>query len=258
MRGIQQLTLVSIMAIAVVGGALGCARQTEGTATQPATDKAPPASPSPGDQHSEATAPPLEPESALAQLLEGNRRFVDGTSIHPHSSADYRASLANEQHPFATILTCSDSRVTPVLIFDQGIGDLFVIRVAGNVIDDDVAASIEYAVDHLDTKLVIIMGHDNCGAVNAAYHAFIARDLKEREPHEIESLLMRLEPAVSKVDRTKSVDEQMAAAVEANVRLAVESLLRLPAVREAQDKGKVRIVGAIYSVRTGGVTLLDM
>ena len=135
------------------------------------TEKTSPAKPA----HAAQPGRPVNAMAALSALLEGNQRFVTGESIHPHESADYRASLANEQHPFATVLTCSDSRVTPVLIFDQGIGDLFVIRVAGNVIDDDVAGSIEYAVDHLDARLLVILGHENCGAITAAYHAFVAK-----------------------------------------------------------------------------------
>ncbi|MHB0959471.1 MAG: carbonic anhydrase [Pirellulaceae bacterium] len=259
MRSIRLLIVwIVVMSVGVSGSRSSCDEPTKGTANQPSAGDNSPASRSPGDHHSEATKQSIVPESALAQLLEGNRRFVDGTPIHPHSSADYRASLATEQHPFATVLTCSDSRVTPVLIFDQGIGDLFVISVAGNVIDDDVAASIEYAVDHLGTKLVVIMGHENCGALTAAYHSFIARDLKAREPHEIESLLMRLEPAVRKSDPSKSVEEQISAAVEANVRLGAESLLRLPDIRAARDEKKVRIVGAIYSLRTGAVRILDL
>ena len=176
---------------------------------------------------------PVIAEEALAALLEGNRRFERGESIHPHESADYRASLANEQHPFATVLTCSDSRVTPVLIFDQGIGDLFVIRVAGNVIDEDVAGSIEYAVDHLDARLLVILGHENCGALTAAYHSFIAKDLSKREPHEIEHLLMRIEPAMRIVDPQKPADQQIALAIEENVRQAKLALLRLPDMQVA-------------------------
>ncbi len=258
MRDIRLLVGLVVVGL-VVGGVMAAGpEETQSRASQPPAEKAVPTSSAHGSSHGEAARTSIAPEAALTQLMEGNGRFVKDASIHPHSSADYRASLAKEQHPFATVLTCSDSRVTPVLIFDQGIGDLFVIRVAGNVIDDDVAGSIEYAIDHLGTKLLVILGHDNCGAVTAAYHAFTARDLKEREPHEIESLLLRIEPAVRQVDRTKSEEEQINAAVEVNVRLGVEALLRLPDVREAQEQGKVKIIGAIYSVRTGAVRILDL
>ncbi len=210
-----------------------------------------------------ATAPtahterPATVSEVLKALRVGNQRFVEGSSIHPHESAQYRASLASEQHPFATVLACSDSRVTPVLIFDQGIGDLFVIRVAGNVVDDDVAGSIEYAVDHLNTKVLVVMGHENCGAVTAAYHAFVAHDLKHREPHEIETLLHRIEPALHKLDRAKSVQEQIAEGVEQQVREGIRQLSRIPDLHRAQSEGRVKIVGAVYSLRTGAVKFLD-
>ncbi|MEN0111537.1 MAG: carbonic anhydrase [Planctomycetota bacterium] len=202
-----------------------------------------------------SSAPPSA-EVALRRLMAGNARFAAGESVHPHESADYRASLVNEQHPFATVLACSDSRVTPVLIFDQGVGDLFVIRVAGNVVDEDVAGSIEYAIDHLGTRLLIVMGHQNCGAVTAAYHAFVARDLSEREPHEIESLLMRIEPALENLDTSLPEEMKIASGIERNVRLAIRNLRRFPDVRRSVESGAVVIRGAIYDLRTGRVAML--
>jgi carbonic anhydrase len=258
-------TLVAFAALSLV---LGCGKGGEPSSDVTTADLPPgngPATPTAShsgtQQHSGAQQPavdPIEVEEALAKLMEGNQRFVKGESIHPHESADYRASLAHQQHPFATVLTCSDSRVTPVLLFDQGIGDLFVIRVAGNVIDEDVAGSIEYAVDHLGAKLLIVLGHEDCGAVTAAYHAFVAKDLKQREPHEIESLLLRIEPALRDVDRQKPADEIITAAVELNVRLAIDRLMRFPDMQHAQANGLVKVVGAIYSVETGRVRILDM
>ena len=200
----------------------------------------------------------VDAEEAIARLMEGNKRFVRDEAKHPHESRDYRASLAKEQHPFATVLACSDSRVTPVLIFDQGVGDLFVIRVAGNVVDEDVAGSIEYAVDHLGTELLLVMGHKNCGAVTAAYHTFVAHDLKQREPHEIESLLLRIEPAFDNVDSKKSAGTQIDAAIKNNVRVAVENLRRFVDVRQACDSGRLVIQGAIYDLQTGQVELLSV
>ena len=200
---------------------------------------------------------PSTAEEALAAMKAGNRRFVSGRSQHPHESANYRASLADEQHPFATVLACSDSRVTPVLIFDQGIGDLFVIRVAGNVVDEDVAGSIEYAVDHLGVKLLVVMGHENCGAVTAAFHAFVARDLEGREPREIEALLRRVEPALKQLDRSAPQSDQIAQGVELNVRAAVQQLSAIADLRQAQERRDLEIVGAIYSLSTGEVRFLD-
>lgn len=200
---------------------------------------------------------PATVESALQTLQSGNQRFVVGDSIHPRTSVDYRASLASGQQPFAAVLACSDSRVTPELIFDQGIGDLFVIRVAGNVVDEDVAGSIEYAVDHLGTKILVVMGHEGCGAVTAAYHAYVARDLHEREPHEIETLLHRIEPALRNLDQARSIREQIAQGVEHQVRAGIRQLSRIHDLHQAQTEGRVRIVGAIYSLRTGEVRFLD-
>ena len=205
----------------------------------------------------ESSGRPNGANEALSALLAGNQRFVQGASVHPHESSSYRASLANEQHPFATVLACSDSRVTPVLIFDQEIGDLFVIRVAGNIVDDDVTGSIEYAVDHLGAELLVVMGHENCGAVTAAYHSFVAKDLEKREPHEVETLLTRIEPALHGIDRKAPQRDQIAQGVEENVRTSIEQLLRIPDLHSAQEEGRMRIAGAIYSLRTGEVRFLE-
>lgn len=195
------------------------------------------------------------PEQALKTLMEGNKRFVRGESKHPHEAVDYRASLAKGQHPFATVLACSDSRVTPVLIFDQGVGDLFVIRVAGNIIDNDVTGSIEYAVDHCGTRLVIVMGHKGCGAVTAAYHAYVARDLGD-EPKEIKGLLARIEPSLKDLDRSQSVDKQIEEGVRKNVELAIRKLSEADDVRHSLATGHLVIRGAIYDLETGVIELM--
>src|SRR5262245_40561826 len=110
----------------------------------------------------------LSAEQALARLLAGNARFVAHRERHPDITVRRRRALVSSQHPFAVILGCADSRVSPELLFDEGLGDLFVIRVAGNVVDDVVLGSIEYAVEHLGTKLIVVLGHEKCGAVSAA------------------------------------------------------------------------------------------
>ncbi len=257
----------SKLMIAVVASAffaLGCEHEPNGSVDQEnnapsSTDisamesaKIPHTSSSTSKAESPATA-----KDALQALQEGNKRFVEGRSMHPHESADYRSALLNEQHPFATVIACSDSRVTPVLIFDQGIGDLFVIRVAGNVVDEVVAGSIEYAVDHLNTKLLVVMGHENCGAVTAAYHAFVAKDQTEQEPKEISSLLTRIEPALRNLDRTKPEKELITQGIEENVREAIRQLLLIPDLHRAHQEDRLKIVGAIYSLKTGEVQLLE-
>jgi carbonic anhydrase len=109
----------------------------------------------------------LTPEQALAQLLAGNKRYVSSQLKHPHQDLNRRHDLEKSQHPFACILSCSDSRVAPEIVFDEGLGDLFVVRVAGNIVDSAVTGSIEYAVEHLGTPIVLVMGHERCGAVQA-------------------------------------------------------------------------------------------
>jgi carbonic anhydrase len=129
---------------------------------------------------------------ALQKLREGNERYVFEHVEHPHEGAQRRVDLSRAQHPFAIVLGCGDSRVVPELIFDQGVGDLFVLRIAGNVADDAVIASIEYAVEHLGTRLVVVLGHEKCGAVTAA----VAHEPGEGK---INNLLSYIEPSVNAV-----------------------------------------------------------
>src|SRR4051795_13565486 len=129
-----------------------------------------------------APARSLPADRALARLLEGNGRYARHKEQHPDETLARRKELETGQHPFAVILSCADSRVPPELVFDQGLGDLFVIRVAGNIADDDVLGSIEYAVEHLHTKLILVLGHEKCGAVSAAVEG-------NHDPGHLESLL---------------------------------------------------------------------
>jgi carbonic anhydrase len=145
--------------------------------------------------------------------------------------------------------------VKPSLVFDQGFGDLFVVMVAGGVVGEDVAGSVEYAVTHLRTPLVIVMGHRNCGAVTAAYHTYVARDLTVREPHEIETLLMRIEPALRDLDRATPLVDQIDVAIRRNAALGAGSLRRYPALREAIESGRSVIRSAYYDIESGVVTL---
>src|SRR5438093_1385095 len=140
---------------------------------------------------------PKTGEEALARLKEGNRRFAEGKVRHAHQAADWRKHLAAGQRPIATILGCSDSRVPIELVFDQGFGDLFVIRVAGNVIADETIGSIGYALRHLKTPLLVIMGHEGCGAVTAALDALSGNISQAKY---IQSLVRHIEPAVKQLD----------------------------------------------------------
>lgn len=196
----------------------------------------------------------LTADQALDKLRTGNIRFAEGKPAHPHEQADWRKSLRDGQHPFAVVLGCADSRVPPELIFDQGFGDLFVIRVAGNIVDTDVIASVEYAIDHLETPLMVVMGHTHCGAVSATVDLLSECD---GEPAEVVSLLYRIEPAVMGVDCDLPRDERIAASIEKNVSMSVRRLTRVPDLRKRIKSGSVRVVGAVYDMETGDVRFLD-
>lgn len=190
-------------------------------------------------------------EAALARLLEGNVRFTSGKPRHPHKDLLRRALLTRGQQPFAAVLGCADSRVPPEIVFDHGLGDLFVVRVAGNVVSDDEAGSIEYAVAHLDTSLIVVLGHEGCGAVTAALEAPAGH-----EPEELERLLDRIGPALAGIDRSLPMEERVALGVEANVRHATKRIHQI-AQREAPTDDSVLVVGAVYELATGHVRVLE-
>lgn len=194
--------------------------------------------------------PPKDCEEAMARLLDGNKRFISGELHHPHTAMDWRKRLVGGQNPFVTIIGCADSRVPPELLFDQGFGDLFVIRVAGNVIDTDVAGSVEYGVDHLATKLVVVMGHEGCGAVTAALQKL--EDI-EKEPNEIQALVGKIKPAVRKFDAGVSFKERLKTSVEDNVRHSVKLLKAIPDLAKAEKESRTKIVGTVYEIETGRV-----
>ena len=200
-------------------------------------------------------APPETSAHAIERLTEGNARFINGKLRHPHSANEWRKRLIDGQAPFATILGCSDSRVPPELLFDQGFGDLFVIRVAGNVIDTDVVGSIEYGVDHLKTKLVVVMGHEGCGAVTAALQA--DSDLK-KEPNEIRSLVNKIKPATKEINQELPFEKRLNLSVAANVRRSVKQLKSISDLATAEKESRTKIVGCVYEIKTGRVKMLDV
>jgi carbonic anhydrase len=157
--------------------------------------------------------------TALAKLRAGNRRFAEGKTLHAHQSNEWRRHLISDQKPIATLLGCSDSRVPPELVFDQGLGDLFVIRVAGNVVAPDVVGSLAYALEHLKTPVVVVLGHRNCGAVTAAVDALSDPNFRDIEP--IRGLARLIEPGLRDVNMRLPMEKRVAAAVEANVRWSV-------------------------------------
>ncbi len=164
------------------------------------------------------------------------------------------AGLTKGQAPFATILGCSDSRVPPELLFDQGFGDLFVVRVAGNVVDTDVEGSVEYSVDHCGTRLIVVMGHEGCGAVTAALGA---DDDISREPNEIQRLVKLIKPIDRTAKRELPFDAALRRSVEENVRASVNSLSQVPDLARAIEQKHLMIVGCVYDIATGKVRFLE-
>jgi carbonic anhydrase len=190
---------------------------------------------------------------ALARLVEGNERFVRGEARFPTVHKEILSELEQAQHPFATILGCSDSRVPPELVFDAGLGELFIVRVAGNIISPEVMGSFQYAGIHLRTPLFIVLGHEGCGAVQAALEAKFKGAL---EPTRIALLLNNILPGLQDINVELEPQVQLAAAVEANVRWSMQQLLETPEVKARVTEGIMKLVGAIYELKTGRVRLL--
>jgi len=193
----------------------------------------------------------ITPELALQQLMEGNLRYAQGNASHPHQSLEQRAELVSGQHPFAVILGCSDSRIPPELIFDQGLGDVFVIRTAGEVVDNASLASIEYAVEHLDVPLVVVLGHDSCGAVTAAVQG------GEAEGH-LGSLMDFIRPAVEQAREAGEGSDLLNGSIDNNVFNIVEALKSSqPVLSEKVEAGELMILGARYRLDSGLVEILE-
>jgi carbonic anhydrase len=193
-------------------------------------------------------------EEALTRLKEGNARFVSGRARFPTAQKEILAELAKGQHPYATVLGCSDSRVPPELLFDAGFDELFVIRVAGNVFGPLIAGTLEYAGTHLHTPLFMVLGHEGCGAVEAA---IAERFHGARHRSQIASLLKNIDPALDNLDQTLPPSARLSAAVEANVRWTIRELLESPEGKARAVKDDVKLVGAVYDLATGRVRFLD-
>jgi len=195
-----------------------------------------------------SATPATEPADPWARLTTGNKRFAAGRPRHPHQSPDYRESLATGQQPVACVLGCADSRVPAELLFDQGLGDLFSVRAVGEVLDDAVVGSIEYAVEHLHVPLVVILGHSECGAVKAAI------DLVRGQSHVTGSVdtVARAIEATVRATRPDPDDKKFTAACVRNqtTQIKAELTTRSHAIRTVGP----RIVTAVYDLRTGLVT----
>lgn len=189
----------------------------------------------------------LSADLALQKLQQGNKRFVQFHMKHPDEYRARRKELIKGQHPFVAILSCSDSRVPTEIIFDQGLGDIFSIRNAGNVLDEHIMGSIEYAVEHLGVNLILVLGHESCGAVAAA--------MKEgKESPAIESIIEAIEPAVSQCKKENRYSSENV--IKAHVKLDVDDILQDKELCEYMQKHNVKIIPAYYSITTGKVEFL--
>jgi carbonic anhydrase len=221
--------------------------------------------------------PMVSPTEAISRLKEGNGRFIAGNVQHPHETTDERAFIAKNsyenpdaislgmtseqaakrrteltksQHPFAIILSCSDSRVPPELVFDEGLGDLFIVRVAGNVLNDEGLGSIEYGVEVLGARLIVVLGHQSCGAVDAAMKTVAA---KSKAPGHIQSLVTAIKPVVDSAPKA-----DLDAMIKANVKHVVDALRSsTPILKARVNSGEVQVIGGYYTLDTGVVSFLE-
>ncbi|MFG1461352.1 carbonic anhydrase [Xanthobacter sp. DSM 24535] len=208
----------------------------------------------PFSAHAQNAAPPnaITPDAALKRLMDGNARYAANTPNQKDFTAG-RAARATAQYPFAAILSCADSRVAPELAFDEGPGELFVVRVAGNFVNDDGLASLEYGAKFLGTPLIMVLGHTNCGAVDATIK--VLSDNVQLPGH-LPELVNAIKPAVEKAKAEKPAN-LLDAAITANVAFNVERLKNArPILSEMVAAGKVKVVGAVYDLATGKVAMI--
>lgn len=225
--------LLKLVALGSVGSLLGYAQSVE--AVELAPNSTPP--------HPKY----ISPDVALTRLLDGNKRFMQFHPEYPNHSQARLQAVATAQRPFATLLSCADSRVPAEIIFDRGIGDLFDVRIAGNVLTPEALGSIEYAVAVLGSPLIMVLGHERCGAVTAAVKG-------ETLPGQIGTFVKAIKPAIANL-QSKS-DEDVENAVVANVQYQVNKLRQSDILNQLVLEGKLKIVGGRYDLDTGEVTII--
>lgn len=191
---------------------------------------------------------PNEKVSTMERLMKGNKRFASGHPRHPAESVKHRSRVAGGQHPFALVVTCSDSRLSPELIFDQGLGDLFVIRTAGNMISSMELGSIEYAVEHLNVQTIVVMGHEHCGAIEAL--------MSEEPAHgNVKTIIDSLQQEIEIKEAIANRD--VLSGSIANVQHQVSSIKNAPAIAAVAKKRQLSVHGVIYSLDEGTVRPID-
>ena len=202
---------------------------------------------------SSVSGPQYTADQALARLIDGNDRFVRGEARFPTVQKEILADLAAGQSPYATILGCSDSRVPPELIFDAGFGELFIIRVAGNVISAEVMGTLQYAGMHLKTPLFVVLGHEGCGAVEAA---LAVKHQGATVPMRIALLMENIMPGIRDMPPGLAPADQLREAVEDNVRWSMRQIVATPEAKARAAEGVMKLVGAVYELETGRVRFL--
>ncbi|MEO5358545.1 MAG: carbonic anhydrase [Nitrospirae bacterium YQR-1] len=189
-------------------------------------------------------------EAEVKKLIEGNERFIKGEFKHRDSSAAKLGELSKGQHPFAVVVSCSDSRVDPEIVFDKDLGEIFVVRTAGNVVDKIALGSIEYAVEHLHSPIVVVVGHESCGAVKATLEA------KGKVHGNIGAIVDKIVPAAASArKKTKAGEDVLYNAIIENIKLVTKEIsTKSPIIAKELKEGKVNVLGAYYSISTGKVT----
>lgn len=203
-----------------------------------------------------SASPGVAPDEAWTMLAKGNERFARGLALHPHQDAERRRRLSRGQQPWAVVVTCSDSRLAPEVIFDAGLGDLFVVRNAGNSVQTVFSTgSAEYALEHLNSNLVVVLGHSHCGAVTAAVNG-VAKDDHSSVDELAAALKAPVDEARDKVGGLKGA-ELVNEAIERNVLFQMKELLKTSPITAALvSEGKVKLVGGVYNLETGRVRWL--
>lgn len=193
-------------------------------------------------------------DESLTKLIDGNKRFTSGELAKKDIGDQRRQELTKGQNPFATVISCSDSRVAPELVFDQGLGDIFIIRVAGNVVEPTTLGSIEYGAEHLHIPLLVILGHESCGAVTAAV------DAKGEPEGNIGAILKKIMPAVKTAKKAKKdKDETLQIAIQENIKNTYKEIMKKSKImKELVHEGKVKVIGAEYYLGSGKVEIVDL
>ena len=197
----------------------------------------------------------ISPQEALKKIIEGNERFYTGNSVHPNRCDETKNTLLKEQKPFVAVLSCSDSRVPVEIILDAGLGDVFAVRTAGHVLSKEVMGSLEYAVKQLGVKLVLILGHENCGAVKTAVQVYNSQAGEELSEN-LQSIMSHIYPAIENVE--EGAEDFVNSAVRCNILYQLQDLIKKDSyIDEKVKAGEIALVGAMYSLATGKVEIIQ-